>query len=476
MGTVINMKNPILFIFLGAVLASMLFAEPTGIRSWHSTAGTTIEAAAVDVHGGRVSLKTESGRQIKVPLEKFTEEDQKTLMQHFGIKMPKPGEPVTNAFIYLNTDRLEKVRMRIKQKNPYFTDAYQKLLAAADGELDKPANPVTRKTLTPPSGDKHDYLSIAPYRWPNPNTEDGSPWLKKDGQVNPMSRGDDTDKVRLTNMFNRLQKLSLAYYFSGEDAYAEKARSVLRIWFVDDATKVNPNINYGQGIPGELEGRLAGIIEWTQISKVVSAIQILSQGGILREDELQVINAWISDYYHWLKTHPFGIEVDRGRQNHATHYDYQMVGLARYLGLNVEAKERLKAAKNKRIKTQIKPDGTQPGEIRRTKSVNYCSMNLMKMAMVAELGKPLGVDLWNYSSEDGRSMRKAFEFLRPYAQGDEPWAHKQLGGAERAIEKKMKPLFSKSSTIFGEALIDDLSQCDQSLDYLSILLYPPLNR
>ena len=44
---------------------------------------------------------------------------------------------------------------------------------------------VTDKTLSPPSGNKHDYMSLAPYWWPNPNTANGLPYIRRDGVVNP---------------------------------------------------------------------------------------------------------------------------------------------------------------------------------------------------------------------------------------------------------------------------------------------------
>ena len=385
------------------------------------------------------------------------------------------AQPETKSrFVYLNEDRLKKVKSLIQKQDVFFTDAYDQLIIDAVKELTKVADPVTNKTQTPPSGDKHDYLSLAPYRWPNPATADGFPWIVKDGQINPMTRGDHTDHGRLAQMFNGLNVLSMAYYFSGDTKYADKAKANMRIWFIDKATKVNPNVNFGQGIPGELDGRRAGIIEWTRSNYLINTIQILSADGLLPDEELQALNTWLSDYYTWLKTHRFGTENDNGLQNHSTCYDFQMVGIARYLGLSNEAKSRLEASKIKRIKTQITPQGEQPRELGRTKSVHYCSMNLRMMTLVAELGTPLGVDLLNYSTSDGASIRKAYEFLRPFAQGDKKWTRTQIGGAEKAIQKEMVPIFSIASTIYGQELIDKDVQAYQALSYIQKLQYPPL--
>jgi len=171
-----------------------------------------------------------------------------------------------------------------------------------------------------------------------------------------------------------------------------------------------------------------------------------------------------------------GIDNDNGLQNHSTCYDYQMVGLAKYLGLDSEAINRLEAAKVNRIETQITPEGKQPREIGRTKSVHYCSMNLRVMSYVAEMGMPLGVDLWNYTSADGRSMKKAFEFLKPFAEGNEIWTYKQIteGGVEKAIANELVPLFSIASTIYGEEFLKPTAMAHQNLSYMDKLQYPPL--
>ncbi|WP_158837311.1 alginate lyase family protein [Polaribacter sp. L3A8] len=388
----------------------------------------------------------------------------------------KEENAIKSNFVYLSDERLEKVKILLKEKDTFFTKAYQELIVNADLELDKIPDPVTNKTQTPPSGDKHDFMTIAPYRWPNPNTKDGFPWIVKDGEINPMARGKDTDHIRLREMFSSLDNLSMAYYFSDDIKYANKAKSILKTWFIDEATKVNPNLNYGQGIPGEVEGRRAGMISWHKIAVVVNSVQLLEAHKVLNLDEMQVLNKWFLDYYTWAKTNRMGIENDNGKQNHSTNYDFILVGLARYLGLNAEAISRLEAAKAKRIDVQLQVDGKQPYELGRTKSVHYSSMNLRFMTLIAEMGMPLNVDLWSYSTPDGKSIKKAYDFLRPFAEGKEKWTYRQIteGGPQKAIENEMIPLFSIASTIFNEQLIDKSVKAHLYLDYLDKLKYPPL--
>lgn len=380
------------------------------------------------------------------------------------------------SFSYYSEKRLQDVKQLIAQNNSYYKSAYQTLIIEADKDLNFKANPVTNKSIMPPSGDKHDYLSIAPYWWPNPDSPDGMPWSSKDGQVNPQTRGDDTDQVRLSQMFGALENLGFAYYFSNDAKYANKAKELIKIWFIDSDTKVNPNVNYGQGVPGSVVGRSAGIIEWTGISNLVTTMQILNKTGIVDSNYKSQVDTWLTAYLKWLQESDLGKNDDNGTQNHANWYDYQVVGLLMYLDRDVEAKAHVEKAKQKRISIQIEPDGSQPKELARTKSVYYSEMNLRAMSLVADMGTRLGSDLWAFETTDGRSLKKAYGYLRPFAEGKQIWTYQQIttGGAEKAIEDRLKPLFSIGGALFNEKLIDDNANVAQTLDYLQKLQFPPL--
>ncbi|MBP2833218.1 alginate lyase family protein [Aquimarina sp. U1-2] len=378
-------------------------------------------------------------------------------------------------FIFQSKERLDFVKNRIKANDSYYKHAYNWLIRGANSDLTKSANPVTNKGFTPPSGDKHDYYSIAPYFWPDRSKPNGLPWKSDDGNINPDTRNNNTDFSRLKDLFIRVDRLSLAYYFSDDRKYANKCIEFLKIWFVNRSTRVNPNVNFGQSVPGRSDGEKWGLIEWPGINKVVTAIQMFEKDGLLSVQFKNAMNAWLKDYTKWLTTSRLGIGASNMDNNHSNWYDYQTIGLLRYLKQNNEAIKRLEEVKTKRIARQIDPDGKQPREIGRTKSLSYHIMNLKAMTFVAEHGKAMGIDLWNYKTHDGRSMKKAYSFLRPFVEGKKRWPWQQLGNINKIYDEDAKPLFSIAETLFSEQRIDAREKVHEFVRYYDFqrYKYPP---
>tara|TARA_R110002049_G_scaffold240172_2_gene413546 strand:- start:4489 stop:5757 length:1269 start_codon:yes stop_codon:yes gene_type:complete len=354
--------------------------------------------------------------------------------------------PLKDKLSLLDLDKLQDVKSKLKE--PEFSKVYNNILESANKALREGPFSVVNKTQTPVSGDKHDYLSLGPYWWPDPEKEDGLPWVRRDGEVNPLTRGDNVDEPRKNNMFGNVNKLSLAYFFSDDEKYAIKLIELLEVWFLNPETKMNPNLNFAQGIPGKNTGRGIGIIEFGGISNVINAIEILELNNTLEDSTSKALRNWMTHYLDWLQTSEFGIFEKNTKNNHATHYDVQVAGLLLFLNRNEEAKKLLESVKTQRIQTQIEPDGKQPHELARTKSLSYSTMNLGGFVQLAYLGKKVNVDLWNFKAENGASIQKAFEYLKPYLKGEKKWEHQQLGNIDDSF-KKLRQLFVKAGSVFG---------------------------
>jgi hypothetical protein len=346
-------------------------------------------------------------------------------------------------------EEIQTIKNKIEQKDKEALIWYNKLIENANDELSKGPYSVTKKTGVPPSGSKHDYMTIAPYFWPNPDTPDGLPYIRKDGEVNPEARDNFTDFTEKERFFDAVDVLGKAFYYSGDKKYAGKAISLIRAWILDPATAMNPNLNYGQGIPGEIEGRPFGIIEFGGIRSVLAALELLKWGDALDSDTEEGVSSWLIDYLHWLQTSDLGKKEATRSNNHGTTYDVQLCTILLYLGETEQIRNHLGKITKNRIRSHIEPDGRQPHELARTKSFSYSVTNLSAFTKLAVLGKKVGVDLWNYEADDGRSLKKAYEFLITYIVSNKEWEYQQITSLEEQ-KSKFVNLLEYAGKEFGE--------------------------
>jgi len=166
-----------------------------------------------------------------------------TTFLDIGATNPRSAATETRQLFNLDSENLMKAKNRLQSNHPTVVPAFNKLIRDADRSLTTGTLSVVQKELTPPSGDKHDYMSIAPYWWPNPNTPKGLPYVRRDGEINS-DRDQTSDRKRLDNMVQAVKTLSLGYFFTGQEEYAAKATKLLRVWFLEEATKMNPHLRY----------------------------------------------------------------------------------------------------------------------------------------------------------------------------------------------------------------------------------------
>src|SRR5258705_897572 len=305
---------------------------------------------------------------------------------------------------------------------------------------------VVSKDPTPPSGDKHDYMSQAPYFWPNPSKPDGLPYIRRDGERNPEITK-ITDHLALDQMEGAVRTLSLAYYFKEDESYAAKATQLLRAWFLDPATRMNPNLQHAQFIPGVNTGRGIGLIETRGLTDIVDAIGLLVGSKSWTAADQKGLEDWFTRFLQWMQESRNGREENAAKNNHGTFYDVQAMSFALFVGRNDLAKQIAETAKEKRIALQIEPDGRQPLELERTKAWSYSNMNLDGLMQLARLAESVQVDLWNYQTKDGRGIRKALEYLYPYATEDRQWTFQQIGGFRT---QKVFPLWRRAAAHYRD--------------------------
>ncbi len=320
-------------------------------------------------------------------------------------------------------------------------------LSTFAAHADTPPFTVLDKTATPPSGDKHDYLTLSPYYWPDPDTPDGLPYVFRDGEVNPEAAGDQYDRVRYFKMADAVVDAAGRWKESGEAQHATRAVAQIRAWFLNPATRMNPNFNYAQFVPGKSEGDPTGIIRGIRLLDIDAAITELRGSEHWSEADDTAWHAWLSAYLDWLLESPLGQKEAKSFNNHGTWYDVQVATFALATGREAVARAVLEEVGPRRIARQIKEDGRQRFELMRTKSWDYSVMNLDAHFRLAAIGERLGVDLWHFESRTGAGLRKALDYLLPFALGEEAWPGKQIRDFH---PEALLPLLKQAAAVYDE--------------------------
>ncbi len=277
---------------------------------------------------------------------------------------------------------------------------------------------VTAQSSPRSAGGKHDFFSEGDYWWPNPVSVD-SPYIQKDGMTNP------DNFVAHRHAMIRLSKivgaLASAYKLTGDEKYVQQAMKHCRAWFVDIATKMNPNLLYAQAIKGRFTGRGIGIIDTIQLMEVVQGLMAMVQAKSMNKQELAAIRNWYDQYLNWLTTHKYGKDEMNAENNHGTCWVMQVACFAKFTG-----NKELMAFCSNRYKTVLLPnqmaiDGSFPRELRRTKPYGYSIFNLDAMTTICQVLSTKEDNLWNYQTADGKSIKKGIEFLYPYVNDKAKW-------------------------------------------------------
>jgi len=342
--------------------------------------------------------------------------------------------------IALRSVELVAARAELGRGDARLAAPLAQLRAEADQLLTRKPASVLDKTRTAASGDPHDYFSFAPYWWPDPKKPDGLPYIRDDGKVNPDSKR-GTDSAALARTCGSVETLGLAYFFTGDERYAKKAATLARVWFLDAATRMNPHLEHAQAIPGINAGRGIGIIETRHLIGLIDGLALLAGSSAWSKHDSDAMTTWLAAYYQWMTTSKNGRDEASAENNHGSWSDVQVVALALAVGRVDDARKLLASVPMKRIARQIEPDGRQPLELARTKSLDYSCFNLEALVLLARFGEHVGVDLWKFSTADGRHLRAALRYVAPYVDPAKAWPKEDIKAMDRA---RLLPLLDEA--------------------------------
>lgn len=382
---------------------------------------------------------------------------------------PTSSTPATQ---YWDGKHLANIKRSPANQSTEIKTALKQLRWHADAALERGLYSVVDKEIVPPSGDKHDYLSFSRYWWPNPDTKDGLPYIRRDGEVNRKLLANG-DRNRLGDFCDDVEALALAGYLLADEKYARHAAKLIRTWYLDPETRMNPNVNFGQGVPGRAHGRGPGIIDTRHFLRVIDSIALLKNLGTLQQQEIAALKMWFNEYLDWLLTSDLGHHELKAKNNHGSWYAAQVVGVCLFVDRLDEAKQAIRRVRDERIPNSIMADGSQPEELARTKTLHYSLFNLSALATLSRFGEHLDSDIWHHQTERGAGLKTALEFITPYLANPEDWQYPEMG--EFALSDRQSQTLLLVSNIYeSDKLAEALKNAKKRYQgrYFGPLMFP----
>ncbi|PYS23161.1 MAG: alginate lyase [Acidobacteria bacterium] len=293
-----------------------------------------------------------------------------------------------------------------------------RVLKAANQYLSEKPFTVTASPSSRSAGGLHDFFSEGDYWWPDPANPKG-PYIQRDGMTNPDNFVEH--RRALMRLSVQVPTLVAAWRLTKDKRYASKAAEHLRAWFVDERTRMNPNLQYAQAIHGVTTGRGIGIIDTIHLVEVTRAIEVLKDSSALSTTELGSITQWFKNYLVWMSTSKNGTDERDAKNNHGTCWLLQVAAFAHLVGDQKQLDYCRERFKTVTVPNQIAENGSFPEELRRTKPYGYSLFNLEAMATVCQILSTPKDNLFTYETANGRSFRRAMEYMAPFIGNKKSW-------------------------------------------------------
>ncbi len=294
-----------------------------------------------------------------------------------------------------------------------------RILKAADAALALDPVSITKFPAANSPGSPNDFYSNADYWWPDPASPTGLPYINRDGETNP--RNFTAHRLALRDMSEAVAALGAAYKVTGDERYAQKAAVLLRVFFLDASTRMNPGLQYAQAIPGRYTGRSFGIIDGLHLIEVPQAIAAMDKSPALTPGMVAGLKKWFGSLAVLMVCCQNGREEAAANNNHAVALWLQVACYARFTGDEAKLAGCRRQFKEVFVPVQMAADGSFPLELKRTKPYAYSIFQLDNMTTLCQVLSTPADDLWKFEMPDGRGIRKAVAYLYPFLADKSKW-------------------------------------------------------
>ena len=295
-----------------------------------------------------------------------------------------------------------------------------RIIAQAAEYLNEQPVTVTASHSDRSAGGLHDFFSEGDYWWPDPQNPSG-PYIQHDGLTN--TNNFVAHRHAMIRFSDIVATMTSAYLLTGDEKYAWHAVKHLKAWFVDEDTKMNPNLLYGQAIKGRFTGRSIGVIDTIHLVEVAQSVMLLKGSPSFPAQDYEAVRAWFRDYLKWLTTHPYGLGERAATNNHGICWSLQAAAFAKLVGDEDALNWVRNEFKNVYLTRNMTNSGGFPAELARTKPYGYSLFVVDAMSGIAQIASTPTDNLWTFQTADGRGMAKGLEFFFPYIADKSKWPY-----------------------------------------------------
>ena len=319
---------------------------------------------------------------------------------------------------------------------------------------------------------KHDYLSFAPYWWPDKLKDNGLPYIWRDGEWNPecilhSKESKNNDRTSLQILFNRITSLSLLYMKKKDEKIINYIAKQIFYWFINEQTKMNPNLKFAQFIRGKQKQNEKGLIDFKDIYYFLSAIKLIEE-DLYKIKSFDFLNFkyWLIEYYSWLTNSDIGRKEACSLNNHTTCYLLQKASIESFMGMEKKLFETF-ICTFVFINNNISENGEQMEELKRTTSKHYCCFNIQQILNLNSIFiNSLNMNLFNFYGNKENKLLKSIIWL--YKRKDK-WDYQQINHFEK---ERLDVLFhiarkqsKKVSELIHEKELKSIDEISCNFDY-----------
>lgn len=265
---------------------------------------------------------------------------------------------------------------------------------------------VLDKTINPPSGDKHDYLSAAKWFWPN--DADGSKTCDFEPKE-PFSalygnNHEKFDNSAFTSMLRNTTALAFGYYFGSKTdpqtiEFADKAASNIKVWFLNHRTRMNPHMRYAGMKCPQLFGRV-GFSETESVTEegfelitFLDGVKLLRESGSMTQSDFYALQTWVKHFQEFLKVSQAGMEECKMSNHRGVMFDAIFAACSMFCGETINMAVLAQQARL-RMPVHFAEDGSLPHELDNGACEHNRLLSLQAWTTLARQTALFGVDLW----------------------------------------------------------------------------------